>query len=235
MTTLPFKLSVDPLPVQFLLTVRGTLAAPNLEGGRQAHNQAAGSDEGVAMARSFGDLSHAVYVPVEPPSSGAGELLIIDYWNSVEGLQTFFSNEQVQQGGAFVFKKDRDNVVWQGTPGLPRFNLQAPTGKSERYVGLARGPVASREGAEKILTESLRKRANIARAKGLMSREWYFRLTPPGEKPSLEAIGIDVWFDADGMREVYADPAELDALAGLFTGRPATSVWQKPPGAWVEW
>jgi len=235
MTTLPFKLSVDPLPVQFLLTVRGTLAAPNLEGGRQAHNQAAGSDEGVAMARSFGDLSHAVYVPVEPPSSGAGELLIIDYWNSVEGLQTFFSNEQVQQGGAFVFKKDRDNVVWQGTPGLPRFNLQAPTGKSERYVGLARGPVASREGAEKILTESLRKRANIARAQGLMSREWYFRLTPPGEKPSLEAIGIDVWFDADGMREVYADPAELDALAGLFTGRPATSVWQKPPGAWVEW
>jgi len=235
MTTLPFKLSVDPLPVQFLLTVRGTLAAPNLEGGRLAHNQAAGSDEGVAMARSFGDLSHSVYVPVEPAASGAGELLIIDYWNSVEGLQTFFSNEQVQQGGAFVFKKDRDNVVWQGTPGLPRFNLQAPTGKNERFLGLARGPVAAREPAEKILTESLRKRANIARAKGLMSREWYFRLTPPGEKPSLEAIGIDIWFDADGMREVYADPAELEALSGLFTGRKATSVWQKPPGAWVEW
>jgi hypothetical protein len=235
MTTLPFKLSVQPAPVQFLLTVRGSLAAPNLEGGRLAHNQAAGSDEGVAMARSFGDLSHAVYVPVEPAASGAGELLIIDYWNSVEGLQTFFSNEQVQQGGAFVFKNDRDNVVWQTTPGLPRFNLPAPTGKSESYVGLARGLVASRDGAEKILTDAFRKRINIARAKGLMSREWYFRLSPPGEKPSLEAIGVDVWFDADGMKEVYADPAEMEALQGLFAGRPATSVWRKPAGMWVEW
>ena len=235
MTTLPFKLSIEPAPFQFLLTVRGTLAAPNLEGGRQAHNQAAGSDEGVAMARSFGDLSHAVYVPVEPAATGAGELLIIDYWNSVEGLQSFFSNEQVQQGGAFVFKSDRDNVVWQSTSGLPRFSLQAPTGKIERYVGLARGPIASRETAEKILTEALRKRVNLARAKGLMSRQWYFRLSPPGEKPSLEAIGVDLWFDADGMREVYSDPAELDVLAGLFTGRPETSVWRKPPGAWVEW
>jgi hypothetical protein len=235
MTALPFKLSIQPAPVQFLLTVRGTMAAPNLEKGRLAHNMAAGSDEGVAMARSFGDLSHAVYVPVEPPSSGAGELLIIDYWNSVEGLKSFFSNEQVQQGGTMVFQKDRENVVWQSTPGLPRFNLPAPTSKNERYLGIARGPVVSREGAEKILTESLRKAANTSRAKGLLSREWFFRLSAPGEKPSLEAIGLDVWFDADGMREVYADPAEMAGLAGLFTGAPATSVWRKPAGAWVEW
>jgi hypothetical protein len=235
MTTLPFKLSIEPAPVQFLLTVRGSMAAPNLEGGRLAHNQAAGSDEGVAMARSFGDLSHAVYVPIEPTRSGAGELLIIDYWNSVEGLMTFFSNEQVQQGGTMVFKNDRENVVWQSTPGLPRFGLPAPTGKNERYVGLARGPVASREGAERILTEALRKGANSSRARGLMSRDWYFRASPPGEKPSLEAIGVDVWFDAEGMKEVYADPAELGRLAGLFTGAPALSTWQRPKGAWVEW
>jgi hypothetical protein len=235
MTALPFKLSIQPAPVQFLLTVRGSLAAPNLESGRLAHNQAAGSDEGVAMARSFGDLSHAVYAPVEPASSGAGELLIIDYWNSVEGLQTFFGNEQVQMGGKMVFKNDRENVIWQGSPGLPRMSLPAPAGRHERYLGLARGPVGSRDGAEKLLTEAFRKRANIARAKGLLSREWYFRLTAPGEKPSLEAIGVDLWFDADGMREVYSGPAEMEALQGLFTAAPATSVWRKPPGAWVEW
>jgi hypothetical protein len=235
MTMLPFKLSVNPAPTQVLLTVRGQMAAANREAGRLAHNQAAGSDQGVAMARSFGDLSHAVYVPTEAPSSGAGELLIIDYWNSVEGLQTFFSNEQVQMGGKMVFKSDRENVVWQATPGLPRFNLPAPAGKNERYVGLARGTVGSRDGAEKILTEALRKGANTSRAKGLLSREWFFRLSPPNEKPSLEAIGVDVWFDADGMQEVYADPAEMGRLAGLFTGAPALSVWQKPAGAWVEW
>ena len=42
--------------------------------------------------------------------------------------------------------RDREAVLWQGTPGLPRFSLPAPTGKNERYVGLARGTVASREG-----------------------------------------------------------------------------------------
>src|SRR5579871_5289422 len=90
MTTLPFKLSVDPAPTQFLFTVRGPMAPSDLEGGRKVHNVAAGADQAVAAARSFGDLSHAVYVPVEPPASGAGELLIIDYWNSPQGLQSFF-------------------------------------------------------------------------------------------------------------------------------------------------
>ena len=37
------------------------------------------------------------------------------------------------------------------------------------------------------------------------------------------------------LEEVYSEPAEMEALAGLFTGRPATSVWRKPSGAWVEW
>jgi hypothetical protein len=234
MTALPFKLQVDAMPVQFLFTVRGTLAAKDLEGGRVAHNMAAGSDQGVAAARSFSDLSHAVYVPVTPASAGAGELLIIDYWNNPEGIGRFFSDPQVQKGGSMLFSS-RDAVVWHSTPGLPRFNLPAPAGRNERYVGLARGPIGSREGAEKILTEASRKGVNQSRAKGLMSREWYFRLSRPGEKTSLEAIGVDVWFDAAGMQEVYADPAEMEPLAGLFTAAPALSVWQKPKGDWVEW
>ena len=52
---------------------------------------------------------------------------------------------------------------------------------------------------------------------------------------SLEAIGVDVWFDADGMQAVYADPDEMEPLADLFTASPATSVWKKPAGQWVEW
>jgi hypothetical protein len=234
MTALPFKLQVDPAPVQFLLTVRGTMTPDTLEAGRIAHNQAAGSDQGVALARSYGDLSHAVFVPVEPPKAGAGELLIIDYWNSVEGLQSFFANPDVQRGGPMLFR-EREAVVWAGAPGLPRFGLPAPAGRNERYLGIARGPAVSRDKAEKVLTEAVRKAANQGRAKGLLSREWYFRLARPDEAPSTEIIGVDVWFDADGMRETYADPAEMQAFSGLFTGPPETSVWKKPAGAWVEW
>jgi hypothetical protein len=234
MTTLPFKLSVDPAAAQFLLTVRGEMAPPDVETGRKVHNVAAGSDQAVATARSFGDLSHAVFVPVQPNGSGVGELLIIDYWNSPQGMQSFFAAMPPPTKETQIFK-DREAVLWQSTPGLPSFNLPAPTGRNERYVGLARGKVNSRESAEKILTEALRKGANTSRAKGLMSREWYFRMMPPGEKPSLEAIGVDVWFDADGMKEVYADSEEMGRLAGLFAEAPALSVWQKPKGQWVEW
>ncbi len=143
MTTLPFKLSVDPAPSQFLLTVRGPMAPKTLDEGRKAHNLAAGSDQGVAAARSFGDLSHAVFVPVQPNGSGAGELLIIDYWNSVEGLQTFFAQLPEQTAETTLYR-DREAVVWAPSPGLPRFSLPAPTGRDERWVGIARGPVASR-------------------------------------------------------------------------------------------
>ena len=83
-----------------------------------------------------------------------------------------------------------------------------------------RGTVASRDGAEKILMEATRKALNTNRAKGLMAREWYFRADRPGDAPSLEAIGYDLWFDADGMQAVYADPDEMTPLANLFTARP---------------
>jgi len=234
MTMLPFRLMVDALPAQVLFTVRGQLTAKDIEGGRTAHNMVAGSDQAVAAARSFSDLSHAVYVPIDPPKSGAGELLIIDYWNNPAGIGQFFSDPQVQQGGAMVYR-DRESVIWESAPGLPHFNLPAPAGRTERYVGLARGMVKSRESAGKILSEALRKGVNISRAKGLMSREWYFRMAAPGEKPSLEAIGVDVWFDAEGMQQVYADPNEMNHLDGLFSAPPALSVWQKPKGHWVEW
>jgi hypothetical protein len=95
--------------------------------------------------------------------------------------------------------------------------------------------VASRESAEKIVTESVRKRLNTARSRGLLSREWFFRLPMPGEKTPLEAIGLDVWFDADGMAKTYSEPAELDGLANLFTAKPMTATFRKPAGMWVEW
>ncbi|CAN5283931.1 hypothetical protein BH10PSE9_BH10PSE9_01590 [soil metagenome] len=40
------------------------------------------------------------------------------------------------------------------------------------------------------------------------------------DKPSLEVIGVDGWFDAAGMQELYADPAEMEPLSGLFTTAP---------------
>ena len=234
MTTLPFKLSVDPAPVQFLFTVRGEMAPPDVEGvGRFTTSPPAPTRPSPRRARSAISATPSMSRSSRR-SGGAGELLIIDYWNSPQGMQSFFAAMPQPTKETNIFK-EREAVLWQGTPGLPRVSLPAPFGRNDRWVGIARGPVVSREAAEKTLTEGTRKAINTARAKGLMSREWYFRVSLPGEKPSLEAIGVDVWFDADGMQEVYSDTAEMAALGGVFTGRPETSAWRKPPGVWVEW
>ena len=159
MTTLPFKLSVEPAPTQFLLTVRGAAGAQDLEGGRARPTTRRPAPTRASPWRARSATSAT---PSTSRSSrrhpGAGELLIIDYWNSAEGLQTFFSERAGAAGRHVRLQATARRCVWQGTPGLPRFSLPAPTGKNERYVGLARGPVASREGAEKILTEAFRKR-----------------------------------------------------------------------------
>ncbi len=149
MTTLPFKLSVDPAPAQFLLTVRGPMAAQDLDQGRQAHNLAAGSDQGVAAARSFGDLSHAVFVPVQPKRrGGAGELLIIDYLEQRRRAADVFRPASRADRRDHALSRPRGGGVG-ASPGLPRFSLPAPTGRDERWVGIARGPVASvRRGRE---------------------------------------------------------------------------------------
>ena len=72
----------------YLLSIRGTLAPATLEEARQVHNQTAGNPAGVAAAKSLGDVSHMVYVPVphngHAPAKGAGEFLILDLWRSID-------------------------------------------------------------------------------------------------------------------------------------------------------
>src|SRR5205823_11841342 len=84
---------------RYLLSIRGTLSPPTLEAARKVHNETAGAPQNVAAARSLGDLSHMVYVPLGggEPEAGAGEFLIMDIWNSMDGLNQFFANKQVQE------------------------------------------------------------------------------------------------------------------------------------------
>src|SRR5262245_36108708 len=89
-----WKKGEDPMSsindTRVLLTVRGTTRPATLDACRTLHNSTAGSKEGIAMARSLGDLSHKVYVPI--PSLGdasgvkTGELLFIDVWKAPDGL-----------------------------------------------------------------------------------------------------------------------------------------------------
>lgn len=214
----------------YLLSIRGTLASPIVETSRQIHNETAGSPEGVAAAKSLGDLSHMVYTPMD----GSNGFLILDAWNSVDGLNQFFANPHVQEQAGQIFAQ-RDPVIWQSAEGFISYHLPAPYGKNDRFVGIVRGMLPSIEDGKRVHNALVSKFINKARSRGNLSHQAYLRLAAPGTPEALEFFAIDTWMDAEGMGQHYNEPDFRAAFGDLFAGMPDASVWAHPAGAWVEW
>lgn len=215
-----------------LLAIRGKLTPKTIEEARVVHNETAGHPQGVAAARALGDLSHNVYVPLADETK-ATELLILDLWNDPAGLQKFFSNHEVQAQGARIFES-KDPVVWVPSDDCISYRLPTPTGKNDRYVGILRGTVKSKNAAAEGFNALVKSSANAARMLGQVSHEVFYRMTPPGEE-SLEVFAVDTWMDAAGMGKFYADAGHMSPLMTALAGPPTTSTWKQAPGGWVEW
>jgi len=222
----------------FLLAIRGTLAPQTVEEARKVHNMTAGNPDGVAAAKSLGDVSHMVYVPVQhnghAKAKGAGEFLIMDLWTSIDGLNTFFADKQVQEGGAMIFT-ERDPVVWAAAPGFTSYQIPAPFGMNDRFITTARGTVKSVDEARELHNAAVAKTIRKARQAGNLSHDSYFRLAAPGSPESLEWLGVDVWMRPDDMMGLYEDPEFLEGFDHMFTGEASTAVWVHPKGDWTEW
>jgi hypothetical protein len=222
----------------YLLTIRGTLAPDTLEAARKIHNQTAGDPASVAAAQSLGDVSHMVYVPMEHDShaktTGAGEFLIMDLWHSIEGLNTFFADPHVQEGGRMIFSQ-RDPVVWAPAQDFVNFHIPAPFGKNDRIIAVVRGTVNSKDEAKKLHNTSIVKTISKARKLGMLSHEAYFRMAAPGSPEALEFFVVDVWMSGDGLGDFYGDEDFLAGFNHLFTAEAADSVWVHPKGDWIEW
>ncbi len=218
----------------YLLSIRGTLSPKTLESARSIHNATAGAPPNVAAARSLGDLSHMVFMPADHNGTGAGEFLILDQWNNLDGLNQFFANKQVQEQAGQIFS-DRDPVVWAAADGFTTYHFPSPYGKNQRFVGIVRGMVESRSKAQNIHNTLVGQAVNKARMNGNMSHEAFFRLTPPGTPESLEFFAVDVWNDAEGMNRHYAEPGFMEGFQQLFAGEPSATIWTHPTGEWVEW
>jgi len=218
----------------YLLTIQGTLAPKTLEEARAIHNETAGAPANVAAARALSDLSHMVYAPLDPASANPGDFLFLDLWNNLDGLNQFFGNHQVQEQGGRIFSQ-RDPVVWEPAQGFSSYHFPAPFGKNERYVGLVRGMVRSREEAQARHNALVDRLVNKSRAAGNLSHDAYFRLSVPGTPEALEFCAVDVWMDGAGMAQMYQDPEFLKGFQELFAAPPSASVWTHPKGNWVEW
>ena len=172
----------------FLLSIRGTLASPTLEAARKLHNSTAGAPANIAAAKSLGDLSHMVYVPMEAPKKGAGEFLILDIWNSMDGLNNFFANPTVQEQAGQIFTQ-RDPVVWAAVDEFVSYHIPAPSGMNDRFVTTARGTVKNMDAGAQA--PQLCHRQNIEQ--GTQGREPFPRvLFPHGGTRFTRSIGM-VW------------------------------------------
>lgn len=222
----------------YLLTIRGTLSPKTLEEARKVHNMTAGDPAGVAAAKSLGDVSHMVYVPADhddhDKSDGAGEFLIMDLWTSPDGLNTFFSDHKVQEGGAMIFSQ-RDPVLWAPAQGFTSYHIPAPFGINDRFITTARATVKSLEEACELHNNAVTKTISKARKAGNLSHESYFRLAAPGSPEALEWLGVDVWMRPDEMMSLYEDPEFLEGFNHMFTGEANVGVWVHPKGDWTEW
>ena len=218
----------------FLLSIRGTLASPTLEAARKLHNSTAGAPANIAAAKSLGDLSHMVYVPMEVPEKGAGEFLILDIWNSMDGLNNFFANPTVQEQAGQIFTQ-RDPVVWAAVDGFVSYHIPAPSGMNGRFVTTARGTVKNMEEARKLHNSAIVKTLGKARKAGNLSHESYFRMAAPGSPEALEWFGVDVWTRPDEMMGYYEDTDFLAGFNEIFTAEAITAVWVHPKGDWSEW
>jgi len=218
----------------FLLAIRGTLASPTLEAARKLHNSTAGHPANVAAAKSLGDMSHMVYVPMEKPEKGAGEFLILDIWNSMDGINQFFANPTVQEQAGQIFSQ-RDPVVFGAADGFTSYHIPAPFGMNDRFVTTARGTVKSVDETRVLHNAYLGKTIATARKAGSLSHEAYLRMAAPGSVEAKEFFGVDFWMTAENMMGYYEDPDFLASFNHMFTGEAVTGAWVHPTGEWVEW
>jgi hypothetical protein len=214
----------------YLLTVLGKPNSGAPSASRELHNQTAGNPGGVAAAKSLGDLSHNVFLPT---SDGIDHLLFLDTWNSPTGLGQFFSDEQVQQGGAALFA-DREAVLWMPAAGFGSYLLPVPSGRSIGAIGLMRAPVSSFDAAAPAFTADSAAKINAGRQLGQVGHQLFVPVPMGGATPATEVLGVDFWLDEKQMNKWYAD-ASYDHLGPVFTGAPVTSTWAPAGKDWIEW
>ena len=218
-----------------LLTVVGKVTPASVEATCKLHNETAGNPCGVAAAKALGDMSHMTYMPANGSTEFHGELLFLDIWNSIDGLQKFFSDPHVEAGGKIMFAS-KEAVVWNRLDGFLNFHFPSPTGKNDKVVGLVRGKVKSFEEAEAIHNSAIEKQVKSARAAGILSHEFYSRAAAPGSAEALEVLGVDVWMSGESMMKHYMSPEfQNSGLYAMFASKASSTTWAHPKGEWIEW
>jgi hypothetical protein len=236
---------------------RGILNPKTLDQARALHNSfvTQGSQPGIEVARSLGDLSHTLYTPAEDAGALSdakpGELLFIDYWAEPSGMEQFFSF--AEQAGDRLFSS-REESEWTPAPAAFTFQVPAPAGTPPRFLRMLRAPVRSAEEATAALGKLVWANLGAARRRGQLSHSLFERPAGviaarpasnarrsagenlPASPGPVEVLILEFWATLAGLNEHYGD-ATATATSGLddaLAGPPAASVWEQVSG-FAEW
>ena len=241
----------------FLHTTRGTLNPKTLDEARTMHNAfvTAGSQPGIDIARSLGDISHNAYIPVEGTgklsAASPGELLFIDSWTDPNGMEQFFANPLAQEAGDRLFSS-REEAEWMPAPAAFTFQVPARAGAPARFVGMMRAPVRAASDATTVLAELISTNLRASRRLGHLSHQLFLRhATVVAARPAsnarrrggedtalptepVEILAVDFWPTLEGLKEYYSAPTATNGLDEVLAGPLTVSVWE-PVSGFVEW
>lgn len=232
---------------------RGTLRPTALDQARTMHNAfvTEGPQPGAEVARSLGDVSHSVYVPV--PGTGTfadtapGELLFVDYWADPGGMETFFSHPSAQQAGDRLYAT-REESEWTLAPAAFTFQVPAPAGVTARFLAITRAPVRAAADAVAALDKVVSTNLGTARRRGQVAQSVYVRVAElaaarPASNASLgahrhaapvEILAVETWPDIEGLTEHHRDATITSGLDDVLSGPLDVSVWEQANG-FAEW
>ncbi len=92
--------------MQYIATVRGTLKGTDEAASKKLHDATAAQAQ--PLGKSLGNVSHQPYLNPENPR----EFFDIDVWDSLEGLQKFFSDPNMGKIMADLFEGQPEVKVW---------------------------------------------------------------------------------------------------------------------------
>jgi hypothetical protein len=240
-----------------LHTTRGTLNPKTLEEARTLHNSfvTEGPQPGIEIARSLGDISHNLYTPAEGlrSLSGAkpGELLFIDYWADLGGMETFFSNPFAQEAGDRLFSS-REESEWMPARDAFTFHVPATAGTPARFVGMLRAPVRTASDAIAAIGKLVSTNLGASRRLGQLSHSLFVRhaaviearpasngrrsagVSVAAPTESVEILAVDFWSTLEGLKEHYSDATVTRGLDEVLAGPRISSVWESVSG-FSEW
>lgn len=219
-----------------LYITRGALN-PSLDRAREKHNEFTieGPTPGKEIARSLGDLSHAVYVPASGATSKSdvkpGELIFLDFWEDPNRMDAFFSDDNVRDAGARLFSS-YEETAWMSAPAAFAYNLPQIDGDAARFVAIARATVHSAENAIAEFGKYASKNVGVARRRGQLSHSLHVKRAKPSEP--AEVLALDFWSTRKGLREYYDDQEAWNGFGASFTAPLKVSTWERSSG-FAEW